>query len=76
FLGIIYEESKRIQVLIEDLLILSKLEKDEFQLVFSNINLSKLLEDIVPLIQHQATENNIDFTTNVLSDAKFVADKE
>ncbi|MGM8213809.1 two-component system histidine kinase PnpS [Virgibacillus sp. W0430] len=76
FLGIIYEESKRIQVLIEDLLILSKLEKDEFQLVFSEVQFNTVLDEIVPLLQHQASEKRIEFTTELLTDTPFTADKE
>lgn len=76
FLNIIYEESKRIQILVEDLLVLSKLEKDEFQLGFTEVQTDKLQKEVIPLLKHQALEKGIDLTTNILSDTQFMADKD
>src|SRR5690625_806751 len=61
FLKIIFEESNRLQLLIEDLLILSQLEQDEFKLSLSDVNIDNVLEDIVPMIDFQARKNKIAF---------------
>src|SRR5699024_215781 len=46
FLEIIYQESDRLQLLIEDLLTLSNLERDGFELTISTLDISMLLEEI------------------------------
>src|SRR5699024_1554614 len=76
FLKIIYEEGKRLQLLIEDLLILSRLEQDEFQLHVSNVNISEVLEDVVPLIKQQAEQNEINFHVSIDKNPSIVADSQ
>lgn len=76
FLEIIYDESKRLQLLIEDLLTLSKLEKDEFQLNLSSVNISLLLEEIVPMIKQRAKQALITLNVNVDDNVTLTADKE
>lgn len=76
FLSIIYEESKRIQVLIEDLLILSKLERDEFQLMFTDFQVTDIVDAIKPMFEHKAKEKSITFTVEKPSTVSLVADKE
>lgn len=65
FTGIIYEESKRLQLLIDDLLILSRLERDEFGLKVSNLEVKSLVKDIIPMIRHRAEEKEITFKTEI-----------
>ncbi|WP_188453436.1 two-component system histidine kinase PnpS [Virgibacillus oceani] len=64
FLKIIYEESNRLQLLIEDLLTLSRLEKDEFRLNVSEITIDEVLSDIMPLMKHQADKKHIHLTVS------------
>ncbi|NLI68747.1 MAG: PAS domain-containing protein [Bacilli bacterium] len=59
FLEIIFKESKRIQHLIEDLLILSKMEKDEPQMVITEVHLDHLLEEMMPMFKQRAEEKHI-----------------
>ncbi|WP_077357817.1 two-component system histidine kinase PnpS [Virgibacillus halodenitrificans] len=76
FLSIIYNESHRLQLLIEDLLILSKLEKEDFKLDLEEIDAEQLMEDISPLIKHQAQEKGIHLALNIQEVNTFEADKE
>lgn len=77
FLSIIHEESKRIQRLIEDLLILSKLEKDEFGLNFTSIEVSDIIDDIRPIIEQSLNKKNIQFVTSLSdNEINFDADEE
>ncbi|MFD1038096.1 two-component system histidine kinase PnpS [Virgibacillus byunsanensis] len=76
FLGIIYDESNRLQLLIEDLLTLSKLERDDFQLTLTEVNIQKLLEEITPVINHKAKQKKITFTVDVAKNMFLMADKE
>jgi two-component system phosphate regulon sensor histidine kinase PhoR len=74
FLTIIYNESDRIQNLIEDLLALSKLEGDNFMLVLHDVNVLDLYESIKPAISYNAEQKNINLTADV-EDIDFKADK-
>ncbi|MCP8967423.1 two-component system histidine kinase PnpS [Ectobacillus ponti] len=60
FLSIILKESDRMQNLIEDLLDLSKIEQQGFQLNMGRVDLRVLLEEIVLLLKHKAEAKQID----------------
>ncbi len=75
FLQIIYNESDRIQHLIEDLLALSKLEGDNYRLVLHKLNASELVESLAPALQYKAEQKQIMFTTNV-EDIEIKADED
>lgn len=68
FLSIIHEESKRIQRLIDDLLILSKLEKDESKLHIVDVKMNEVIEDIKPIIEQSAAEEDIKFVTTMANE--------
>lgn len=74
FLDIIYEESHRLQLLIDDLLILSKLEQDKFRLKLAEIKTAALIEDIMPMIKQKAEECQIDFIVDVDEELVFTGD--
>src|SRR5690625_4874374 len=76
FLTIIFDESKRIQLLIDDLLILSKLEKDESAINVVPIEIGYMLDEILPLIEHQAANKHIDVKVDVNKEITFEADEE
>src|SRR5699024_2606660 len=59
FLKIIFDESRRIQLLIDDLLILSKLEKDESMLDYVSLDVDMVVEEIYPLIDQHAKQKDI-----------------
>ncbi|MEN1969646.1 ATP-binding protein [Lentibacillus sp. N15] len=65
FLSIILTESQRLQVLVADLLELSKLDKDEQQLNYTKVNIHKLMQGILPLVKQQANKKDINFQWTV-----------
>lgn len=75
FLQIIFKESKRIQLLIEDLLILSKIEKDEPQMTITKVSSANLVQELLPMFQQRAQEKQIDFEVHD-DDLYFEADED
>jgi len=59
FLSIILKESDRLQTLIQDLLDLSKIEQQGFQLNLQEVELRSLLEDVMTLLAGKAEAKNI-----------------
>lgn len=76
FLHIIFEESKRIQLLIDDLLILSKLEKDESTINVGPVEVGFVLEDVLPVINQHAEQKNIEIQVDADKELTFEADEE
>lgn len=76
FLNIIYEESRRLQFLVEDLLTLSTLEKDDFRLKLSTVYLSEILSEMWPMIKHQAEQKDITLNLNMEKEHVLMADSE
>ena len=76
FLQIINNESQRIKLLIDDLLILSKLEKDEMTIESDEISTTRLFKDIYPIIDQKAGLKNIHFDCVYSDEINFVADLE
>lgn len=68
FLSIIYKESDRLQLLIQDLLELSKLEKEAFKLTYSNMKLSVVINESIDLVSLQANDKAIQIETSIESD--------
>ncbi|GEM00649.1 two-component system, OmpR family, phosphate regulon sensor histidine kinase PhoR [Halolactibacillus halophilus] len=62
FLSIIYKESHRLQLLIQDLLDLSKLEKVDFHLNYQVIQLDGLIRESVEMAKVQAKAKGMDLT--------------
>ncbi|WP_404444377.1 cell wall metabolism sensor histidine kinase WalK [Sutcliffiella horikoshii] len=60
FLSIILKESDRLQSLIEDLLDLSKIEKQGFRLNPQYLEINELLEEIFVILEGKAREKEID----------------
>lgn len=76
FIKIIYDESKRLQYLVEDLLTLSMLEKDDFHLQLTEVNLSELIDEIQPALEHQAMKRDIKLITHTDQSHRLMADRE
>lgn len=76
FLRIIHEESNRMQLLIEDLLTLSRLERDGFELIKSTVDLQILAEEIVPVATQQAARNHIRFQVEIDEHLTVEADRD
>lgn len=76
FLQIIFKESKRIQLLIDDLLILSKIEKDEPHISISELYMDELLQELLPLFKQHAEQQDISLRMDVADRICFQADEE
>ncbi|HLQ96167.1 MAG TPA: ATP-binding protein [Pseudogracilibacillus sp.] len=76
FLNIIYEESDRIQLLIEDLLSLSRLEKEDSGLQIDKVHLDDLIENVLKMIAALASEKETTIQTEVQPHIVFQADEE
>lgn len=76
FLKIIHKESYRLQQLIEDLLALSKLERDNFRLVLHKLNARELVDEIIPTFYHKAEAKKIELEIYIDEDVQIKADKE
>ncbi|OIJ10963.1 PAS domain-containing sensor histidine kinase [Anaerobacillus arseniciselenatis] len=62
FLNIIWDESERLQNLIQDLLDLSKIEHSEFQLNWQRVDLSMLTDDVIVMLKGKAKQKDISLT--------------
>lgn len=76
FLEIIFKESKRIQLLIDDLLILSKIEKDEPQLNLETFYVKDLIYELLPLFTQRAKQGAIELQQSIDDEAVLEADKD
>lgn len=59
FLNIIYKESERLQLLVHDLLELSKIEQPHFTLNWQKIELRGIVEEVIELLSDQANESGV-----------------
>ncbi|WP_050607109.1 two-component system histidine kinase PnpS [Clostridium niameyense] len=59
FLKIIDDEAERLTRLINDILVLSDIEKDKKDIVMQSINLNKTIEDVCYLVNKSAIDKNI-----------------
>ncbi|MEC5421962.1 ATP-binding protein [Virgibacillus sp. C22-A2] len=76
FLGIIYNESHRLQLLIEDLLTLSRLEKEDFHLILTEVDMSSLVSELKPVIVHKAEQRKLELSIHVDENSILMADSE
>ncbi|MBO8156453.1 MAG: PAS domain-containing protein [Bacillaceae bacterium] len=74
FLTIIYKESRRMQQLIKDLLELSKLEHDEFDLHIETISVRNIVKDVLSLVDYLANEKQIEIHNQIDKDLYFDGD--
>ncbi|MFC2948627.1 two-component system histidine kinase PnpS [Virgibacillus sediminis] len=76
FLRIIYNESDRLQLLIDDLLRLSKLEKEGFPLIITYVDLHSMVEDILPAMRHKASDKQLEFSVEMEEGLHIEADEK
>ncbi|MGN7478107.1 two-component system histidine kinase PnpS [Solibacillus silvestris] len=74
FLTIIYDESNRIQVLVNDLLELSKIERHGFTLEVTPTKLQDILIRVVDLTSSQLESKNMQFNVEIEQDAVILGD--
>jgi two-component system, OmpR family, phosphate regulon sensor histidine kinase PhoR len=72
FLTIILNESDRLQTLIQDLLDLSKMEGQGFQLSYQKLNIVEVLKEVLPILAGKANEKNISLQLETEGDEIFV----
>ncbi len=75
FLTIIYKESDRLQSLIHDLLELTKLEREEFNIELKRINFSAIIKDTVTIVKELANKSDIELKLNVSDDLFLTGDE-
>ncbi|TMN22714.1 two-component system histidine kinase PnpS [Lentibacillus cibarius] len=76
FLTTIFDESKRLQALVQDLLELSELEKDELQLQTKEIDLAGLFKEIRPFLDQQAAQQQIHFSSSISENLVMTGDTD
>ncbi|MGG0890344.1 two-component system histidine kinase PnpS [Cytobacillus horneckiae] len=59
FLNIILQESERLQTLIQDLLDLSKIEQQGFNLSVEKVNVITIVNEVITIVNRKAEEKNI-----------------
>lgn len=59
FLGIIHKESDRLSSLIDDLLILSGVERAEFKLEYTNVDINRVIREAMQLVSVSLNEKNM-----------------
>ena len=74
FLDIILMESDRLQSLIQDLLELSKIEKQGFELSLQEAEVAGLIEDVMPILEEKAKSKEISLQTSFDSRGLAVVD--
>ncbi|MGI8316818.1 two-component system histidine kinase PnpS [Halobacillus mangrovi] len=65
FLHIILKESGRLQSLIQDLLELSKLEREDFYLNIEQVEIQRLLHDLLPIVKQHADKKEVNLRTEI-----------
>ena len=76
FIDIIFKESHRLQLLIEDLLELSRLEREDFQLQKADFNVKQMIDAVLPSLEQKAEKKELHFTTSIPADIHMYADAE
>lgn len=76
FLSIIFKESKRLQALIDDLLELTKLERDGIQLNYKHFQIDEWLETPLSVIKEQAKKKKINLLTEIEPNLSFYGDPD
>ncbi|MEI4829572.1 ATP-binding protein [Bacillus sp. FJAT-53711] len=76
FLHIILKESDRMQMLIEDLLDLSKIEQQGFRLNMGVVDLKGLLEEVGMILENKASDKDIRLRVDVNEHISVVGDAE
>lgn len=72
FLSIILKESDRLQSLIKDLLDLSKIEQQGFQLSIQPCDLREVLDDISVILESKAKEKNIELIVTLPDNLTYI----
>lgn len=72
FLNIILKESDRLQTLTQDLLDLSKIEKQGFSLDIQEVNIPASIKEVMKIVQKDADEKGINMTFESKSDSVMV----
>jgi len=76
FLEIIQRESNRLQQLIEELLVLSNVEREGFTLQYSNVNLVKVINEALKLLSGSIEQKNMNIVLNLPSEMVIKGDED
>ena len=72
FIEIMKMEANKMEILIEDLMILSRIEQQEHILINNKINLIKVIDDVIVLISNRIKGKKISLKINLDDNQKFV----
>lgn len=75
FLEIIYKESERLQFLVNDLLELSKMERQGYEIKKDEISIQNILVRVVDIVTQKMDEKNIQLTVNLNEDVIIVGEE-
>ncbi|MCM3759674.1 cell wall metabolism sensor histidine kinase WalK [Alkalihalobacillus oceani] len=76
FLNIIYKESERLQGLIHDLLELSRIEQQYFELNWQPTNVERVIEDVIVILKEKAEEKGISLSLHANGESRIEGDPE
>lgn len=76
FINIMKDEAKKMEILLEDLMSLSRIELQEHIKPKDKVNIKELIENIILLNLNKAKEKNIDIKLNINDSKKFVIGDE
>ncbi|MFC1563276.1 PAS domain S-box protein, partial [candidate division KSB1 bacterium] len=76
FLEIVYENSERLNNLINDLLDVEKIESGHVEMIFKKINLSNLALNAVKTMQGAAEKKGLELKYNIEEDIEYKGDKD
>lgn len=74
FLQIIWKESDRLAHLIDDLLHLSKLEREDLELEWQEIQVTEIAKEVIELLRSKAEEKSITLTTTFQPELTMIGD--
>ena len=67
FIGIIRKEASRMETILSDLLVISKMDRIDYELKLSKTDISSVIKDSVKLLERMAISKNIDISVDVES---------
>lgn len=76
FLGIMFDQTERMQRLINDLLSLSRIEMDEHVLPSGEADISAVTEDVIDVLRPQLARKSIELTAEIVPDAVATGDRD
>ena len=68
FLSVVKNNANRLMDLINDILEVGRIDSDKIELMFSQVNLTKIIEDVLQALRHEIEAKALDVTVNIHSE--------